>query len=85
MASISIKGLVINRVFDGVWVVLPKFGPELRFEPELMKTGPKFSPEFRYFAELNAGFDSGFKQSLVPLNVFKLGSNRTLAYILYTA
>ena len=66
-------------------IVLPKFGPELRFEPEPMKTGPKFSPEFRYFAELNAGFDSGFKQSLVPLNAFELGSNRTLAYILYTA
>ena len=65
--------------------MLPKFGPELRFEPEPMKTGLKFSPEFRYFAELNAGFDSGFKQSLVPLNAFELGLNQTLAYILYTA
>ena len=37
-----------------------------------------FSPRFRYFVELNAGLNSAFKQSTVPLNVFELSSNWTL-------
>jgi hypothetical protein len=58
---------------------LPKFGPEPKFEPELWRTRPKFSPRFRYIAELNARFDSAFKQAVVPLNAFELGLNRTSA------
>src|ERR1700678_1064452 len=31
----------------GCWVSLgPKFGPELKFEPELLRTRSKFSPKF---------------------------------------
>ena len=59
--------------------MLPKFSPEPKFEPELQRTGPKFSPRFRYIAEPNARFDSAFKQTVVPLNAFELGSNRTSA------
>ena len=41
-------------------VGLPQFGPELKFEPELFRTGPKFGPGFNHFAELDHKFSSGF-------------------------
>ena len=60
-------------------IVLPKFSPEPKFEPELWRTRPKFSPRFRCAAELNLRFDSAFKQTVFLLNVFELGLNWTSA------
>ena len=39
---------------------LPQFGPELKFKPELFRTGPKFGPGFDHFAEPDHKFSSGF-------------------------
>ena len=41
-------------------VVLPKFGPEPKFEPELLRTGLKSSSKFSTFAEPDLEFSSGF-------------------------
>ena len=43
-------------------VGLPQFGPELKFEPELFRTGPKFGPGFDHFAEPDRKFSSGFRE-----------------------
>ena len=58
--------------------MMPKSGPEPKFEPELWRTGPKFSSKFSHFAELNVAFDAAFKYIIISLNAFELGSNRTL-------
>ena len=43
-------------------LLLPKFSPELKFEPEPLRTGPKFSSKFSTFAELDLKFSSGFSR-----------------------
>ena len=41
---------------------MPKFSPELKFEPELLRTGPRFSSKFSAFVELDLKFSSGFSR-----------------------
>ena len=55
--------------------VMPKFGPEPKFEPELLRTGPKFSPKFSTFAEPDVKFSPAFIQTSISLNAFERGSN----------
>jgi hypothetical protein len=43
--------------------VLPKFGPEPKFEPELLRTGPKSSSKFSTFVEPDLKFSSGFSRT----------------------
>ena len=64
-------------------IVMPKSGPELKFECELWRTGPKLSPKFRSSGELNAMFDPAFRYTIIQLNVSELGSNQTSPRILY--
>ena len=44
-------------------VVMPKFGSELRFEPEPLGPNSKFSSKFRVFSEPNLRSSSRFSQS----------------------
>jgi hypothetical protein len=43
-------------------LVLPKFSPEPKFEPELLRTGPKSSSKFSPCAEPDLKFSSGFSR-----------------------
>ena len=42
-------------------VVLPKFSPEPKFEPNFLRTGPKSSSKFNICAEPDLEFSSGFR------------------------
>ena len=49
-SNMADEKLKCNKLFSffSIHLVLPKFGPEPKFEPELWRTGPKFSPRFRH-------------------------------------
>ena len=55
--------------------MLPQFGSELWFEPELFRTELKFSSRFKGFVELNQKFSSGFRQGEEKVNLFEPGLN----------
>ena len=43
-------------------LVMPKFSSELKFKPEILRTGPRFSSKFSAFVELDLKFSSGFSR-----------------------
>ena len=43
-------------------LVMPQFGPEPKFEPELLRTGPKSGPKFTPRHEPNLRSSLGFRQ-----------------------
>jgi hypothetical protein len=46
----------------GALIVVPPFGPELKFEPELLRTERKSGPRFEGWAEPNLGFSPWFSR-----------------------
>ena len=58
-------------------LVMPKFGPEPKFEPKFWELDRKFSPKFSAFAELDVKSSPVFTWMLIFLNAFKCGLNRT--------
>ena len=45
-----------------------KVSPELKFKPELLRTGPRFSSKFSTFVELDLKFSSGLRRFEPDLN-----------------
>ena len=58
-------------------VVMPKFGPEPKFEPNFWELDRKFGPKFSAFAEPDTKSSPAFTWMSIFLNAFERGSNRT--------
>jgi hypothetical protein len=59
---------------------MPQSGSELKFEPELLRTGPRFGPKFDGLTEPDHKSGSGFGRGEKSQNRVELGSNRTFLF-----
>jgi hypothetical protein len=66
-----IQLILLYYSFKSFKLVMPPFGSEPKFEPELFGTGPKFGLKFRRESEPDARSSSAFARVKEFANAFK--------------